>query len=124
MASLSHLSDDELRSKLKEFGIKTPVTDSTRSILLKKLNHLYSTGKNQPPASKNVSNVSKFNQIKQGRKETFSKNESPIRISPRSRNVNSRFSTKIKSNESDSHINYGSLNNFSSDEEAEGKIFA
>ena len=39
MASLKSLTDQELRLKLKHHGITSPVTPTTRNILIKKLNH-------------------------------------------------------------------------------------
>ncbi|XP_037804175.1 uncharacterized protein LOC119598593 [Penaeus monodon] len=51
MASLKSLTDEELRKKLKEYGITTPVTASTRNILIKKLNHALASHKRNSTAN-------------------------------------------------------------------------
>ncbi|XP_076032178.1 LEM domain-containing inner nuclear membrane protein MAN1 [Oratosquilla oratoria] len=45
MASSKLFSDEDLRKKLSEHGITTPVTASTRNILIKKLNHIIANKK-------------------------------------------------------------------------------
>ena len=58
MADLKSLSDEELRRKLKENGILSPVTASTRSILIKKLNHAIA-GQKKQSNTKNSRNKTK-----------------------------------------------------------------
>ncbi|XP_064110867.1 uncharacterized protein LOC135218472 [Macrobrachium nipponense] len=48
MASLKSLTDDDLRQKLRQYGITSPVTATTRDILVKKLNHAIANQKKSP----------------------------------------------------------------------------
>lgn len=64
MASLKSLTDDDLRKKLMEYGITSPVTASTRDILIKKLNHVIaSQRKVATPNSRarKATNISRLN---------------------------------------------------------------
>ncbi|XP_068245648.1 uncharacterized protein MAN1 isoform X2 [Palaemon carinicauda] len=52
MASLKSLTDDDLRQKLKQYGITSPVTSTTRDILIKKLNHAIANQKKSPAVNR------------------------------------------------------------------------
>ncbi|KAK7066366.1 hypothetical protein SK128_022816, partial [Halocaridina rubra] len=82
MASLKSLTDDELRQKLKEYGITSPVTASTRNILIKKLNHVIANQKKSGPVSHSLpktttkSNNNRLHSISSDEDEDFSNGES------------------------------------------------
>ncbi|XP_071544125.1 uncharacterized protein MAN1 [Panulirus ornatus] len=70
MASFQSLTDDDLKKKLMEYGITSPVTATTRDILIKKLNHVLA---NQRKVSTPNSRVRKAIPI--SRVNTFSSDE-------------------------------------------------
>nr|XP_045619451.1 uncharacterized protein LOC123771121 isoform X1 [Procambarus clarkii] len=70
MASHKSLTDDDLRKKLKEYGITSPVTATTRNILIKKLNHVIASQKKVSAASTRSKRASTASQL-----NTFSSDE-------------------------------------------------
>ncbi|KAB7508215.1 Inner nuclear membrane protein Man1 [Armadillidium nasatum] len=138
MASLGHLSDDELRSKLKEYGINSPVTANTRTVLLKKLNHIISSKVNEPINSQSRSsykdstnNSNADGPVPKGvrssrhtRKDVFLIDESPVRVSPRSRvSINKKNSGPTTSKSTILGSRRTNLSGFSSDEDDTDAIF-
>ncbi|KAK8751500.1 hypothetical protein OTU49_008765, partial [Cherax quadricarinatus] len=63
MASNKSLTDDDLRKKLKEYGITSPVTASTRNILIKKLNHVIANQKRVSAANTRAKRASSASQL-------------------------------------------------------------
>uniref|UniRef100_A0A0K0EQV1 LEM domain-containing protein n=1 Tax=Strongyloides stercoralis TaxID=6248 RepID=A0A0K0EQV1_STRER len=57
MANVSTLSKEDLRRELSGFGINTPITQTTRPILEKKLIKLRKESKSLPTSERNVSNL-------------------------------------------------------------------
>ncbi|XP_042225991.1 uncharacterized protein LOC121868997 isoform X2 [Homarus americanus] len=70
MASHKSLTDDDLRKKLKEYGITSCVTASTRNILIKKLNHVIANQKKTSTAKSRARKASNTSQL-----NTFSSDE-------------------------------------------------
>lgn len=58
MASNVKLSDADLKLKLSHYGITSPITNTTRNVLLRKLHKLEMESSNKPnnPSIKNTSN--------------------------------------------------------------------
>lgn len=94
MASVRSLTDEELRDKLKEHGILSPVTASTRTILIKKLNHAMAGAKKaahqQARARRSVTSVTSV--TGGGRLHTFSSDEDDDETENHLRSSSSRTS--------------------------------
>ncbi|XP_066957583.1 uncharacterized protein MAN1 [Macrobrachium rosenbergii] len=95
MASLKSLTDDDLRQKLKLYGITSPVTATTRDILIKKLNHAIANQKKSPAVNRTAAKSANR------RLHTFSSDEDEDDESSRHHPISGRASSRFSRSKRD-----------------------